>query len=513
MVWIQDQEQMQRIGQKMAAGIKRRQRSRSGRSDIDPSGSDWAGYYFQVPAEQSGDDNLRENYQRELYDLSGEVTAFLTIVFVLLAGCLCSLLEAASIESEKNLSRDKVDMAVYSVFGEYEKELWKRYRVFGADIGYESGSGSEKTVENRMRYYGALDYEYDFEALELLSDQQGEAFYRQAVQDTSSRYGIDIVKEFIGDSSGWKDQMEEGEKELGKKNSLEQQFQESGTVEAPEFPVETEDTGNSRVLENLLPEEFPLSKQAVTLDGMPSKRSLYSGYGEIRTKKTDGITERLLFDEYLLKNFSTALSDLSETGMSYELEYVIGGKESDRKNLEAVAERLILFRFAADYVYLLSDEEKKAEAEGVALTACTLLLMPEAAEVVQQLLLLLWAYREAQQDVRILLAGGKVALAKQRDNWRIPLHGILKEKEGATVKTVEESEGLAYQDYLRILLFLIPKETVTMRALDVVECGVRQKGGKQHFRVDLCMTGLRVRSRYTLSQGISYDFPVEFSYQ
>lgn len=513
MVWIQDQKQEQRTGQKIIADIKGRQWSRSGRGDIDSGGTDWSGYYFQDPAHQSGNHNFRENYQREFYDLSGEVTAFLTIVFVLLAGFLCSLVEAASIQSEKHLSRDRVDMAVYSVFGEYEKELWKRYRVFGTDIGYESGAGSEQTIENRIRYYGALDFAFDFEALQLLTDHQGEAFYRQAVQDTSSRYGIDIVKEFIGDSSGWKDQMEQGEEDLGKKNTLEDQFRETGTSEAPEFPVETEDTGNSQMLENLLPEEFPLSKQAVTLDEMPSKRELYTGYGEVQTKKTDGVTDRLLFDEYLLKNFSSALSDLSESGLSYEVEYVLGGKESDRKNLQAVAEKLILFRFAADYAYLLSDEEKKTEAEGAALTACTLLLMPEAAEVVQQLLLLLWAYREAQQDVRILLAGGKVSLVKQRDNWRVPLHGILKEKEGATVKTVQESEGLTYQDYLRILLFLIPKATVTMRALDILECGVRQKGGKQQFRVDLCMTGVRIRSRYTLSHGISYEFPMEFSYQ
>ena len=71
-------------------------------------------------------------------------------------------MEAASIQSEKHLSRDRVDMAVYSVFGEYEKELWKRYRVFGIDIGYESGAGSEQTIENRIRYYGALDFAFDF---------------------------------------------------------------------------------------------------------------------------------------------------------------------------------------------------------------------------------------------------------------------------------------------------------------------------------------------------------------
>lgn len=123
MVWIQDQKQVQRTGRKIIADIKGRQWSRSGRSNINSGRTDRSGYYFQDSAYQSGNHNFRENYQREFYDLSGEVTAFLTIVFVLLAGFLCSLVEAASIQSEKHLSRDRVDMAVYSVFGEYEKEL------------------------------------------------------------------------------------------------------------------------------------------------------------------------------------------------------------------------------------------------------------------------------------------------------------------------------------------------------------------------------------------------------
>ena len=38
MVWIQDQKQVQRTGQKIIADIKGRQWSRSGRGDIDSGG-------------------------------------------------------------------------------------------------------------------------------------------------------------------------------------------------------------------------------------------------------------------------------------------------------------------------------------------------------------------------------------------------------------------------------------------------------------------------------------------
>ena len=54
-------------------------------------------------------------------------------------------------------------------------------------------------------------------------------------------------------------------------------------------------------------------------------------------------------------NFSNALKAEASHGLAYETEYVIAGKRSDRENLEEVVKKLVLLRFAADYVYLLTD--------------------------------------------------------------------------------------------------------------------------------------------------------------
>ena len=53
----------------------------------------------------------------------GEITAFLSLIFVLMISFVTAILESASVQAEKNQARLDMDRAVYSVFGEYQKEL------------------------------------------------------------------------------------------------------------------------------------------------------------------------------------------------------------------------------------------------------------------------------------------------------------------------------------------------------------------------------------------------------
>ena len=49
----------------------------------------------------------------------GEITAFLSLIFVLLISFITAILESTSIQVAKNLKRLDADRAVFSVFGEY----------------------------------------------------------------------------------------------------------------------------------------------------------------------------------------------------------------------------------------------------------------------------------------------------------------------------------------------------------------------------------------------------------
>ena len=122
------------------ASIKRKERNRSRRSYIDTGGADWAGHYIQVPAYQPGADNLPEDNQRKFRHLvRGEVTAYLSLVFILFITLVGGLMESASIQMAKNYRRADMNRAVECMFAEYQKELLDEYHIFALDGSYETG--------------------------------------------------------------------------------------------------------------------------------------------------------------------------------------------------------------------------------------------------------------------------------------------------------------------------------------------------------------------------------------
>lgn len=193
----------------------------------------------------------------------------------------------------------------------------------------------------------------------------------------------------------------------------------------------------------------------------------------------------------MLEKFSGADKPNEEGKLSYELEYVLGGNASDRENLEAVVRKLTALRFAPNYGYMLQDEKKKAEAGALAFVLSAIIVMPELKEPIQQAILMAWAFKESMLDVRALLAGEKIALVKRRE---------------------DSEDGLSYREYLRMLLFLKSTEDCTMRSLDVIEMNMRTKKG-DFFRVDDCVSKLKMRSICHLRRGISYEFSTMYGYQ
>ena len=106
----------------------------------------------------------------------GEITAFLSLIFVLMISFVTAILESASVQAEKNQARLDMDRAVYSVFGEYQKELLEEYGIFAVEGSYETGNFSEKQLIDRMHYYGASGIWPEVEGIQFLTDQNGQAF-------------------------------------------------------------------------------------------------------------------------------------------------------------------------------------------------------------------------------------------------------------------------------------------------------------------------------------------------
>lgn len=454
----------------------------------------------------------------------GEVTAFLALVFALLVSFAGSMMESASLQSAKSYRRADVNRAIESVFAEYQKELLEEYDIFSLEGSYESGNFDEGKLVDRLSYYGASGMEQEITGISFLTDHRGQAFLEQAARYAEYKYGLNELESLAGDIHSWERQEELADQYDQQEESLGKEFQDLLEANEAQLPQENNPLPNVEQLkvtaltELVLPSDRPVSAKAIELGNVVSGRSLNHGYGDFSdvagTKKISGFA----VGEYFLDHFSSAVPGDSkniQTGvLEYELEYLLSGRATDKENLESVLRKLLLLRFVPNYGYLQQDAGKRAEAQALALTLCTVMVFPAAAEALAQLLLLAWAFGESIMDLRSLMQGYRVPLVKNTENWQLSLSGLM------TIGTEEDrqegmsgAEGFCYRDYLRVLLLLHKKEELAFRGLDIIELNLRQKDNASWFHADYCIYQLRIRSKVRLRRGISYEFVTYFGYR
>lgn len=450
----------------------------------------------------------------------GEVTAYLSLVFILLMTFVGGIMESASIQMAKNYRRADMNRAMESVFAEYQKELLEEYEIFALDTGYETSQYGEDMVIRRLEYYGAQNMEHQVRRIQYLTDHGGRAFYEQVAAYMEQQYGIDLVKEQVGMTDIWKKQDEQiiEYEQTGKteQEHLEQLLEEqAGELPSEDNPIAyVEELKKSPILSLVMPEDRQVSEKKIALASMVSERQRNQGYGDFSDVTPEaGTVDHLLFGRYLSDHFGHAVSEEDKGAMDYELEYLLAGKESDRENLEAVVNQLLLFRFVPNYMHLQGSSTKKAEAEAMALTLCSLLAVPAITQAAAQVILLAWAYGECLMDVRALLNKGKVPLMKNEESWQLSLSDLLKLGQDKSLNDGQDTgSGLTYEEYLRILLFLEKKEALGMRALDLIENNLRTKHGLTSFRADQCVSKMEMDSTCKLRRGIHYRFSTYFGY-
>lgn len=447
----------------------------------------------------------------------GEVTAFLSITFVLILAFITAILNSAILQTTKNVKRQEVDRALFSIFGEYDPILFEQYDIFAADTG-KTEEGKKTQVIDRLHYYGSCDVEHDISGIQFLTDQNGAAFKEQAIKYMSYTYGSSFITDLIGMTEEWKKVKIAGEEIKDKNGKFEEDLsqiaeQENGKEQLG-FLFEIK---KIPLLSATLPKTFECSKKTVQQQNLLTSRKRNIGKGEFYVRSDiSELDNKLLFREYLLKKFSNALSSKEEAEkkeLSYEVEYMIGGKCSDKDNLEIVLREIALLRTGANYLSLMKDPKKKAEAEAMAAVLAALIVFPEGVEIICQILLVAWAFSESVEDLRELMNGNRVPLIKETDNWKVSLDSVIHNNTSQDIQQYpEQKKGLEYKDYLRIILFLKNTDILAMKALDRIEGNLRKIHEMPDLYLDCYMTKLRLDNKATVRPGIQYQFPAYFGY-
>ena len=220
--------------------------------------------------------------------------------------------------------------------------------------------------------------------------------------------------------------------------------------------------------------------------------------------------DKLLFKEYLFQKMGCYTKTKENSALKYQLEYLLNGDPGDYANLEKTANKLCMLRFLLNYQFLSGNPVKKAEVKAMAVTLTAVTLKPELEPFVSRTLLFAWAYVESVQDVKQLLAGGKIPWKKTDADWQTQLVHLAEFNKHLSQNN--GGRGMDYVNYLRIFVCLTADETLAKRAMDLVESDVQQTPGNEKFQLDGCV--IRLDAGVTVEDGAqTYFIRRKFSYE
>ena len=483
----------------------------------------------------------------KLYE-DGYLTVYLSLIFGIVLSLVLSLVEGAALGASRAQAELVADLGMDSAFAEYHREILNQYELFFLDTSYgEADGGLGSTQEHLLDY---MEYNmtpkkelnmggYTFLTLENIQLNINEASYAtddnasvwkaQAVNYMKSVYGGDLVstvKGYVDVVNGNQMTVRDIKGEISaKKAEFEKVLREKKIIE---YGSET-DSGysyskindvfdsitGSGVLSIAMPSGKAISGTSVDTSKYYTSRkkagNANKGIGlHDGVSKADGIDDEIIFNEYLMKMYGNYAEPKKEGYLDYQIEYILYGKNSDEANLRECVERIYALRAVSNMIYLMNDSWKYNEVHVIALAICSILLIPELADVLTIIILGVWALAEAIVDVRSLLNGEKVPLIKSSSDWNLDLSSMFSFD---FFKTGGSSNGLKYEDYLRVLLALQNPEEKVNRSLDIVEMDIRATDGNENFRIDRCIDYMEVNFGFVDTRGREFVFDKMICYE
>lgn len=242
-----------------------------------------------------------------------------------------------------------------------------------------------------------------------------------------------------------------------------------------------------------------LSNKTVDLyEGCPS-RIKDKGSGKIG--KVDGAMFSL-YSADLLGSYVGLNNQSDDEGrvLDYELEYLLGGKDSDKENLVSTINKLVALREATNMIAILSNPDKLSEVRTLAMMTFGLTGIPAITLLGEVLIIAAWGYAESVMDIRSLLLGGRCKLIKSSKDFSLSLSNIGSIIKGNYGEHVEENgtilDGLNYKEFLELLIYAAPNRDKYYRLMDIIEFDMRKSVSE--FKMSDCITGVKINAEYRL---------------
>lgn len=465
------------------------------------------------------------------HEEKGQITVFLSLVFFVILGASLVILEGMHGYLETSLAEEAFEEAGNYVLANYDKTLFHRYHIFFLDPREEKyivSDGKEYMDQylNESSFYG-----FSCRLLEVTKEQRAVdesglylkhqirewMKYREAAKAGKALKSLiqsvgNQKKDEDGVTKDLDKVMEETDKEpAGSNEKSSSESNGTGSEGISEKEENTEKDTKEKICWKDLKETLQLiadagilnyavdnvqdiSKLTVSESGLPSEeerskktessrlfRDVSFSFTQVKEWKallnmdasseidTKFLTDDFFISEYIFECFGNYEHELEGTALQYEIEYLLGGKPSDLKNIKYIANRILILRFLTNYISISQNMELKAKAETMAAVLTGFMGLPEAGKAVQTLLLAALSYGESLLEIHTLFSGDKIPVMKDASTWNLNFENavsLLKER-----KLVKKGKiNVGYEDYLKLLLaFQIKSKALYYKMMDVMQ--------------------------------------------
>ncbi len=472
----------------------------------------------------------------------GYLTVFLSMSIMIILSLILVLFQGARIGLVKMKTECVADIAMNSVLAEYSRALYEQYGLLMVDTSYGTENPSVVNTQEHLRFYVQKNFDRStygkitgaqtiastfckdvhITGSSFALDNDGAVLNRQIL----SYMGADPVEGLLTDVEENTSLLRAGELDTTDVEALARENQEK--IDSVELPVIENDEGEEERLTlgnpadivnsqkgigalNLAVKNMScISKEVVNLSEYASHRQINKGTG-LNDLEDISISERLLLEQYYYEKCSRYGAELEKSRLKYQLEYLIYGQSSDWGNLEKMAENLLFWREASNMLYLFGCPSKVEEADMAASVLTAVLFVPQLKELVKESILFAWTFAETISDLNILFSGGHVPLFKSDATWRLSFMQMLSFRD--FLGGGDLGEGLYYEDYLRMRLFMTGTSEKTMRLADIIEMDIRKTVGNASFKLDHCLDTFRAEIEVGTKFGYETKIERIFGYE
>ncbi len=460
----------------------------------------------------------------------GYITVYLALTLGILISLITTMLAGARTRTIRFQTECVTDIGLNSIFAEYHRELLKQYDLLFIDSSYGTGNGSESAVKSHLLQYMNMNFDAvgkTYIARDLTAAHADNALIEEAAYATDRRgqvldyqidrymkvkYGLSYLPAFrndIGDLDSLLDEYDRLSAERKASSELVDAIIDDYNATLPEdedpFSISNpadavEDLTESNVLFYALGDVSGMPFHSADVNSLISHRYYSEGAG-LRDYQDppEGMDFKLLLMDYIYDKCGYYKHEKVDSALSYEVEYIVEGKDSDIENMERIADKIFKIRYVVNMAYLLSNDDKKSEVEAIAEIATSVIGLPELAEAVMYTILFAWGYAETAKDLRILYDGHRLPAIKTDNTWNTPLSQIIDFKAHLSEYSIPAG-SLEYKTFLDLFLFFKDIEELNFGLMDVMEMDIRRTPGNASFKMDKqiyqLFAEINVSSRY-----------------